>query len=182
MSRQRGDVDQRDGDLQRQIDDLSDLLAANRTDIDTLEHRADASDARQDKIDVRADASDARQDANDVRADASDARHDASDARQDKSEARIDLLEATAAVDHELIAELRSDWRFGNERAAQLERALRSSRMIGAAIGVVMAERKVTAKSAFATLSCASQNSNVKLRDLAASVVETGDVSRLPYP
>jgi hypothetical protein len=174
MSESRVDLKQSlDRDLQSQIDDLSNRVAGNRHDLDALEGRADASDARQD-------ASDARQDASDARQDRSDARADASDARQDRTEARLGLLEASAAVDIELIAELASEWEFGRERAAQLEQALQSSRMIGAAIGIVMAGRKVTPAEAFETLTVASQHANRKLRDVAADIVDTGDVSELP--
>lgn len=49
--------------------------------------------------------------------------------------------------------------------------------MIGAAIGIVMAAHKTTEAEAFATLSRASQAANRKLRDIAADIVDTGDVS-----
>lgn len=54
-------------------------------------------------------------------------------------------------------------------RAANDTRAL-----IGQAQGVLMAQRKITADAAFALLREASQRRNVKLRDLAHDVVETG--------
>jgi hypothetical protein len=178
-----------DSDLQHQMDELRHRVAADRIDLDSLERRADASDARQDASDARQDASDARQDASDarqdksdVRAGASDLRQDQRDARQDRTETRLGLLEASAAVDHELVGELRSDWEFGHEGVAQLEQALQSSRMIGAAMGIVMADRRVTPADAFAALARASQNANRKLRESAADVVDTGDVSGLPSP
>jgi hypothetical protein len=145
MSERRGDLEQiLDGDLQRQLDELADRVAANRADIDVLAHRVAASDAR-----------------------------------HDGAEARLSLLEASAAMDIELIAELGAEWELGRERAAQLEKTLQSSRMIAAAIGIVMADRKVTPAQAFETLTVASQNANRKLREVAADVVETGDVSDL---
>ncbi len=57
------------------------------------------------------------------------------------------------------------------ELAAQLEHALRSRAVIDQAIGIVMAESRCDAEQAFATLSRASNNRNMKLRDLAAEIV-----------
>jgi hypothetical protein len=56
--------------------------------------------------------------------------------------------------------------------AAQLELALRSRAVIDQAIGIVMAESRCDADQAFATLSRASNNRNMKLRDLAAEIVQ----------
>jgi hypothetical protein len=55
--------------------------------------------------------------------------------------------------------------------AAQLEHALRSRAVIDQAIGIVMAESRCDANQAFATLSRASNNRNMKLRDLANEIV-----------
>lgn len=55
--------------------------------------------------------------------------------------------------------------------AAQLEQALRSRAVIDQAIGIVMAESRCDADQAFATLGRASNNRNMKLRDLAAEIV-----------
>jgi len=55
--------------------------------------------------------------------------------------------------------------------AAQLEQALRSRAVIDQAIGIVMAESRCDADQAFATLGRASNNRNLKLRDLAAEIV-----------
>ena len=56
--------------------------------------------------------------------------------------------------------------------AAQLEHALHSRAVIDQAIGIVMAESRCDADQAFATLSRASNNRNMKLRDLAAEIVQ----------
>jgi GAF domain-containing protein len=59
----------------------------------------------------------------------------------------------------------------------QLQRALGSSRTIGTAIGIVMARDGVDRAGAFRSLAQTSQDSNVRLRDLAAEIVfraETG--------
>jgi transcriptional regulator with GAF, ATPase, and Fis domain len=55
--------------------------------------------------------------------------------------------------------------------AAQLEQALRSRAVIDHAIGIIMAESHCDASQAFAALSRASNNRNMKLRDLATEIV-----------
>ncbi len=55
--------------------------------------------------------------------------------------------------------------------AGQLEQALRSRAVIDQAIGIVMAESRCDAEQAFGTLGRASNNRNMKLRDLAAEIV-----------
>jgi hypothetical protein len=77
-----------------------------------------------------------------------------------RQQGRILVLERQAAVDRDEIA--------------QLHAALATSRSIGAAVGIVMAFRRVTQDEAFQILSRASQASHVKLRDLALDVVATG--------
>jgi len=65
------------------------------------------------------------------------------------------------------------------ERAGNLQTALDSNRQIGAAIGILMAHRRVTQETAFELLRAASQRLHVKLRDIADDVVHTGT---LPAP
>jgi hypothetical protein len=65
------------------------------------------------------------------------------------------------------------------ERAANLEAALRSNREIGTAIGVLMAQHKLTREQAHELLRVASQDSNRKMAELATEVVETGEL-RMP--
>ena len=57
------------------------------------------------------------------------------------------------------------------ELAAQLEQGLQSRAVIDQAIGIVMAESRCDAGEAFATLTRASNNRNMKLRDLATEIV-----------
>ncbi|GAA2896131.1 GAF and ANTAR domain-containing protein [Pseudonocardia halophobica] len=59
-------------------------------------------------------------------------------------------------------------------RAAELDEALRSSRDIGTALGILMARRLVTRDEAFDLLRTASRRLHRKLRDVALDVVETG--------
>ncbi len=60
------------------------------------------------------------------------------------------------------------------ERATQLETALVNSREIGAAIGVLMTNHRITRDQAFSLLRIASQNTNRKLAEIATDVVDTG--------
>jgi hypothetical protein len=151
--------------LQQQVDHLRDTMAVNRTDIDSLMGRADAAD-------VRADQSDARADRSELRADESEAL-----SRADRL--RIDDLEDRADVDRALIAELQDEGVIRQEQVANLERALRTSRTIGAALGIVMANLKVNEADAFKLLSKVSQDGNRKLRAVADDIVTTGDVDGL---
>jgi len=84
---------------------------------------------------------------------------------------RVDEQEARALVDREMIAELQADGVLSREHAEHMERALRSSRVIGASIGILMESRHLSEDEAFATLSQTSQNSNRKLRDIAELIV-----------
>lgn len=60
-----------------------------------------------------------------------------------------------------------------------LERAVRTREIIGQAQGILMERLKVTPSGAFDVLRIASQTRNVKLREVADHVVETGE---LPNP
>ncbi|MCE0764435.1 GAF and ANTAR domain-containing protein [Pseudonocardia kujensis] len=59
-------------------------------------------------------------------------------------------------------------------RALELDEALRSSRDIGTALGILMAHRLVTRGQAFDLLRTASRRLHRKLREVALEVVETG--------
>lgn len=66
---------------------------------------------------------------------------------------------------------------FSSARSdADLHASITSRTEIGQATGIVMERHKITEDEAFAMLSRASQNGNVKLRDLARQVIETGEV------
>ena len=67
------------------------------------------------------------------------------------------------------------------QHGEQMEAALDSSRVIGMAIGVLMVQSQVSRLRAFEILSAASQRENVKLRDLAETIV-TGIESRQAKP
>ncbi|WP_345507254.1 GAF and ANTAR domain-containing protein [Terrabacter aeriphilus] len=67
------------------------------------------------------------------------------------------------------------------ERTKNLERALSSNRDIGTAVGVLVAQHKVTRDQAFDLLRIASQNTNRKLHDVALDVIDTGTVDVTPH-
>lgn len=73
---------------------------------------------------------------------------------------------ASAAI---VVADRYADAR---DLAGQLEQALQSRAVIDRAVGIVMAESRCTPEEAFATLSRASNNRNLKLRELAAEIVQ----------
>jgi hypothetical protein len=69
---------------------------------------------------------------------------------------------------------LRERVRWAEDKAANLERGLDSNRRIGIAIGILMSRHQVSADQAFALLKSHSQRRNVKVRELAETVICTG--------
>jgi hypothetical protein len=141
-----------DESLQQQIDALTTRLSAQADDIGALQVRADKANRRAARNEHLA-YSESR--------------------RMDRAEARLD-------VDEELIAVLTAEGVLSKQHAANLEEALRSARIIGAAIGIVMENRDVSEAEAFMSLSKASQASNRKLRVIANEVVNTRHLSLVP--
>lgn len=64
--------------------------------------------------------------------------------------------------------------------AEHLRTALDSNRKIGMAIGILMAEHRITDLQAFDLLRAASQRNHLKLRDIAEKVVYTGQAPTWP--
>lgn len=62
-----------------------------------------------------------------------------------------------------------------DETIHQLEDAVATRQVIGQAVGILMATRKIEADAAFELLKKVSQDSNIKLRDIAERVVERAD-------
>jgi hypothetical protein len=83
-------------------------------------------------------------------------------------------------TDRQLIARMRADGLVHEEHAMHLREALRSSRTIGAAIGIVMVDRNVGEDEAFAVLSRASQDTNRKLSVIAHELVARRTSRHLP--
>ena len=63
------------------------------------------------------------------------------------------------------------------ERIVNLEQAIKSNREVGVAVGVLMSRHTITQQQAFDLLRMSSQHSHRKLREVAADVVETGDLA-----
>ena len=63
----------------------------------------------------------------------------------------------------------------GEERAGQLSQALKTREVIGQAQGILMERERITADQAFDVLRRASQRLNLKLRDVARTLVDTGE-------
>jgi AmiR/NasT family two-component response regulator len=57
-----------------------------------------------------------------------------------------------------------------------LNRAVAARHRVGLAQGVLMTRRQLTADQAFTLLKRQSQNTNVKLRTIAQTVIQTGDL------
>lgn len=72
------------------------------------------------------------------------------------------------AVDRLIDAEQTAD------RQANLQQAIESHRVIGQAIGILVERHRLLPGQAFDRLKDASQNRNLKLREIAARVIETG--------
>jgi hypothetical protein len=60
-------------------------------------------------------------------------------------------------------------------RAAGLAAALRTREIIGEALGILMERERINANQAFDVLRRASQHLNIKLRDIAQDLVDTGE-------
>lgn len=105
---------------------------------------------------------------------------DTLEARADAANDRADELEARADDDRDMITELHVEGVLSQQHVEQLEQALRSSRTIGMAVGMVMANRHVNEEAAFDILRSVSQNSNRKLRDIADELVRGADRSDSP--
>jgi AmiR/NasT family two-component response regulator len=79
----------------------------------------------------------------------------------------------------QLLDVCQGDLEVERAQVEHLKLALVSARRIGAAIGIVMAERKITDDDAFEALVHVSQHRNRKLRDLVEDVVLTGTLERI---
>jgi hypothetical protein len=74
------------------------------------------------------------------------------------------LAESTVSLDSEM------------KRSENLEIALTTREVIGQAEGILIERERLTPEQAFDVLRKASQNLNLRLRDLARYVVDTGEV------
>lgn len=70
----------------------------------------------------------------------------------------------------------------GQQHSEDLNRALVTRGIIGQAQGILMERERITAERAFDMLRRASQHLNLKLRDIAQEVVDTGEKPRAGEP
>jgi AmiR/NasT family two-component response regulator len=73
-----------------------------------------------------------------------------------------------------LLDQLTARARSAEDKVAHLERALASNRRIGMAVGILMCQLQLTEDQAIAELRTASQHRNVKVRELAETVIYIG--------
>ena len=104
-------------------------------------------------------------------------RLDTADAERHSLTERAAAADERADIDREMIMELQADGLVSEQHARDLEVALKSSRTIGAAIGILMASREIGSDDAFAVLKQTSQDTNRKVREIAAEIVEAADPS-----
>lgn len=88
----------------------------------------------------------------------------------DRSLATLFAAQASVAVDNaRTFADLKSE---RDKMAQRLQEALRSRAMIDQAVGVIMEREGLSPEEAFRMLRSASQRINVKVRDIAAEIVD----------
>lgn len=71
---------------------------------------------------------------------------------------------------------------FDEKRSANLVEALRTRELIGQAQGILMERERISGEQAFDVLRRASQHMNIKLREVAESLVETGESPETATP
>ena len=89
-------------------------------------------------------------------------------------------LLARVRATHELARLRETAVETAETKAEQIRAALDSNRVIGTAVGIVMATYRLTAQQGFDLLVKASQHSNRKLRDIAADVTATRTLPMRP--
>ncbi|MGI8664858.1 MAG: ANTAR domain-containing protein [Jatrophihabitans sp.] len=89
----------------------------------------------------------------------------------DAAIAQLLVTRAVTAIDRERLDDIA---RHALDQAANLQIALTSNRQIGTALGILMANHKITDTAAFTLLRTTSQRTHRKLRDIADDVVQAG--------
>jgi hypothetical protein len=69
-----------------------------------------------------------------------------------------------------------------DKKSANLVEALRTRELIGQAQGILMERERITGEQAFNVLRRASQHMNIKLREVAETLVETGESPETATP
>lgn len=100
--------------------------------------------------------------------------------RLDTADAERHSLAERVDIDREMLLELQADGLVSEQHARDLDVALQSSRTIGAAIGILMNSRGISADEAFGVLRQTSQDANRKVREIATEIVEAADPLESP--
>src|SRR4051794_25742801 len=129
-------------DLEQRVDQLGADSADLRAALQRVQEIATDANLRADDSEARAKKTNRRADVSEARADKAELRADDSQERENDHVARLDAFEERLDVDEAMIADLQADGLLSQEHAQQLEQALRSSRLIGAAMGIIMASRR----------------------------------------
>ena len=97
---------------------------------------------------------------------------------------RPEVLDAIARAHEELLEqeEAGAALRASEEEIQGLKEALRTRTTIGQAVGLLMCESTITAEAAFSRLVEMSSHSNVKLREVAARLVEEANARATANP
>jgi ANTAR domain-containing protein len=97
---------------------------------------------------------------------------------------RAEVLDAIARAHEELLGqeEAEAALRASEEEIEGLKEALRTRTTIGQAVGLLMCESTITAEAAFSRLVEMSSHSNVKLREVAAQLVEEANARAAGNP
>jgi hypothetical protein len=104
------------------------------------------------------------------------ARHPAAFTATDRAKGLIFATVAGLALD--VVGERAED----QQRVANLHEALRTRELIGQAQGILMERERITGEKAFDELRLASQHLNVALREVARTLVETGETPATRTP
>jgi AmiR/NasT family two-component response regulator len=97
---------------------------------------------------------------------------------------RTEVLDAIARAHEELLEqdEAEAALRSSEEEIKGLKEALRTRTTIGQAVGLLMCESTITADAAFSRLVEMSSHTNVKLREVAAQLVEEANARATAKP
>ena len=169
-----GDHPQDRDELGGRVEALADRLEAVERCTHEIRRAAGLTDARADTEALRVDALLKRAGVAEHRAGELEHRTSDLEDRATLDAVRIGNLEERGVVDRALLLELQADGLVAKEHAENLEKALATSRIIGAAVGIVMARHGLTEAPAFDVLCKLSMDTNRKLRDVADEVVLTG--------
>lgn len=144
--------------MQSRIDDLEEQGVLDRALIAELQAKADVD--RETIAEVLADAVFDREEIARLSKEA------------EVDQAEIQTLMTAAVLDHQQVDDLKQVRAANLDELDQLKAALDTCRLIGAAVGMLMERYDMTRERAFLFLTRMSQDTNRKVRDLAAEIAQ----------